>query len=88
MRGRGWQILSGHIIYFQHELSRKIYFQVNQGQNIYFHPQQNFAKQKKGEGEEGGSMSFKKGCGYDFPCDFFFTFLQNTTMCFVHIVHM
>ena len=45
--GKGWKILSGQIIYFQHELDQKIYFQVYQGQTIYFYPQQNFEKQKK-----------------------------------------
>ena len=43
-----WQIWSGQIIYFQHELGQKIYFQVNQGQKIYFQPQQIFEKAKKG----------------------------------------
>ena len=45
--GEGWKILSGQIIYFQHELDQKIYFQVYQGQTIYFYPQQKFENAEK-----------------------------------------
>ena len=34
--GGGWQILSGQIIYFHHELGRIIYFQVYQGPPKFF----------------------------------------------------
>ena len=62
--GGGWQMWSGQVIYFQHELGRKLYFQVYQGQNIYFHPQQNFKKAKKNQG--GGSECWFKNGGRTF----------------------
>ena len=66
--GEGWNILSGQIIYFQHELDQKIYFQVYQGQTIYFYPQQNFEKAKKQKTRQkkpkrgGGQNVGSEGC--------------------------
>ena len=56
--GGGWHFWSGQIIYFHHELGRKIYFR---RQNIYFQPQQIFekAKEKKTGAGEGGGVSAK-----------------------------
>ena len=58
-----WQIWSGQIIYFQHELGWKIYFQVYQSQNIFFirhkilrqkTPKQTKTKKPGGRGGGGG----------------------------------
>ena len=83
MKGGGWHIWSGQIIYFQQDLGRKIYFQVYQGQNIHFYPQQKFEKAKKKKkkkkysvrGRGGGSeFLFRREAGQDVPCVFCYIF--------------
>ena len=61
--GEGWQILSGQIIYFQHELDQEIDFQVYQGQTIYFNPQQNFEKKQKKKNRHNTPPPTKRGGG-------------------------
>ena len=97
--GEGWKILSGQIIYFQHELDQKIYFQVYQGQTIFFirnkilkKPKKKRQKKKNKQTKRGGGGSecwFRRvpGPGQDFPWDFFL-FLHTTRCCMCMCIYI